>query len=138
MTERPADGRATDGDLALRAHLERLLPSADAALLARALSAEAARGDVPVEPPGGKPPELPPPARELRRVREQFALGAAARMLQHAMNNPLAALLAEAQLLELEAAQDAQRLAATRMVALVRRLATIVRRLDDGGAATPE
>ena len=136
MTDISADASATDGDLAIRAVLQRLLPSADATLLARALHAEAARGDAPVPPPhGARASELPSPERELLRVREQFALGAAARMLQHAMNNPLAALLAEAQLLELEAAQDAQRLAATRMVGLVRRLAAIVRRLDDGGPA---
>ncbi|HET6679915.1 MAG TPA: histidine kinase dimerization/phospho-acceptor domain-containing protein [Gemmatimonadaceae bacterium] len=50
--------------------------------------------------------------------------------LRHALNNPLAALLAEAQLLELEAITDEQRKSVERMVALCRRMVAIVRALD--------
>jgi signal transduction histidine kinase len=83
--------------------------------------------------------ELAPPARELRRVRAQFVLGEAARMVQHAINNPLTALLAEAQLLELEELTDDQRQSVERMVELARRLVALTRRLDesatqDGGS----
>ncbi len=68
-------------------------------------------------------------ARELARVRAQLALGAAARTLQHAFNNPLTALLAEAQLLELEPLPDDHRKAVSRILELARRLVTISRRL---------
>ena len=135
----PPEGAAqvTDAtpDGELRALLSLLMPSADAALLVPALRAEAERGGGAVAVPrGGRASELPPPERELHRVRAQLALGEAARMLQHAINNPLTAMLAEAQLLELEAVDEPQRLAAARMVALARRVAAIVRRLDDGVA----
>jgi C4-dicarboxylate-specific signal transduction histidine kinase len=74
--------------------------------------------------------ELDQPARELRRVRTLLALGEAARPVQHAMNNPLTALLAEAQLLELEPLADDHRLAVGRIVDLARRIAKVTRRLD--------
>lgn len=50
--------------------------------------------------------------------------------LRHALNNPLAALLAEAQLLELEEISDEQRQSVERMVELCRRMVVIVRALD--------
>ena len=56
--------------------------------------------------------------------------GASARTLQHTMNNPLTALLAEAQLLELEPMSQEQQEAVARMVVLIRRLVAITRRLD--------
>jgi signal transduction histidine kinase len=74
-------------------------------------------------------------ARELRRLRGQFALGEAARSLQHAFNNPLTALLAEAQLLELETLEDEQRAAVIRILELARRLVALSRRL--GAAESP-
>jgi signal transduction histidine kinase len=60
-------------------------------------------------------------------------------MVQHAINNPLTALLAEAQLLELEELTDDQRQSVERMVELARRLVALTRRLDesatqDGGS----
>ena len=52
-------------------------------------------------------------------------------LVQHALNNPLAALLAEAQLLGMETTLDPEhRAAVDRMTELVRRLITLVRGLD--------
>ena len=60
-----------------------------------------------------------------------------ARMVQHALNNPLTALLAEAQLLELEPLADEHRVAATRLVELARRVVAAARQLDVSGAPRP-
>lgn len=52
-------------------------------------------------------------------------------LVQHSLNNPLAALLAEAQLLGMETTLDPEHAAALgRMTELVRRLITLVRELD--------
>ncbi|MBK5189499.1 MAG: hypothetical protein JJD97_14745 [Gemmatimonadaceae bacterium] len=52
-------------------------------------------------------------------------------LVQHSLNNPLAALLAEAQLLGMEVTLDPEhRAAVDRMTELVRRLITLVRGLD--------
>jgi len=52
-------------------------------------------------------------------------------LVQHSLNNPLAALLAEAQLLAMETTLDPEHLAAVdRMTELVRRLIALVRGLD--------
>jgi len=67
---------------------------------------------------------------ELRQARRIFAAGQAALSLQHAINNPLAALLAEAQLLQLEELSAEQRGSVDRMVELCRRIVALVRRLD--------
>jgi len=67
---------------------------------------------------------------ELRQARRIFAAGQAALSLQHAINNPLAALLAEAQLLQLEELTGEQRDSVDRMVELCRRIVGLVRRLD--------
>ena len=67
---------------------------------------------------------------ELRQARRIFAAGQAALSLQHAINNPLAALLAEAQLLQLEELTPEQRGSVDRMVELCRRIVGLVRRLD--------
>jgi signal transduction histidine kinase len=117
-------------DAALATELvARLVPGADASLLVSALLAER---EAPPHTPSAVPSgvELAPPERELHRVRAQLALGASARAMQHAMNNPLTALLAEAQLLALEPLADEHRLAVARMVELARRVATVTRRLD--------
>jgi signal transduction histidine kinase len=78
--------------------------------------------------------ELDAPARELHRVRAQIALAESARTVQHALNNPLTALLAEAQLLELEPLEPEVRAAAGRLVELARRVAAAARKLDVSGA----
>lgn len=52
-------------------------------------------------------------------------------LVQHSLNNPLAALLAEAQLLAMETTLDREhRAAVDRMTELVRRLITLVRDLE--------
>lgn len=118
-----ASGAARDNAQA-RDIITQLLPGVDAALLVSALGTERA---------GAAPrhrDDEDPSSRELRRVRRQFAVGAAARSAQHELNNPLTALLAEAQLLELEPLPAEHRAAATRIVELARRIAAAVRRLD--------
>jgi signal transduction histidine kinase len=47
--------------------------------------------------------------------------------LQHTLNNPLAGLLAELQLLEMDDLSDEQRAGVTRAIALCRRVIQIVR-----------
>lgn len=67
---------------------------------------------------------------ELRRTQRMIAAGDIAQRLQHDLNNPLAGILAEAQLLEMEALPPEQLEAVTRIVQLCRRMIVIVRRLD--------
>jgi nitrogen-specific signal transduction histidine kinase len=67
---------------------------------------------------------------ELVQLRRTFAAGQVALSLQHGINNPLAALLAETQLLQLEDLTSEQRASADRMVELCRRIVGLVRRLD--------
>jgi signal transduction histidine kinase len=55
--------------------------------------------------------------------------------VHHDLNNPLTAMLAEAQLLQLEALGEEHRAAAGRIVTLARRIAAVARRLD--GTASP-
>lgn len=69
-------------------------------------------------------------AAELRQARRVFAAGQTALSLQHAINNPLAALMAEAQLLQMEELSADQRGSVNRMVELCRRIVPMVRRLD--------
>ena len=71
-----------------------------------------------------------PALRELRRTQRLIAAGEVAMGLQHAMNNPLTALLAEAQLLELEELPAEHRASVQRMIELARRVIALVRRLD--------
>ncbi|MEP6730119.1 MAG: histidine kinase dimerization/phospho-acceptor domain-containing protein [bacterium] len=115
--------------------IAQLLPGVDGERLVRALLAERAptTGDQPSSARYDSDTEFS--ARELRRVRAQFVLGDASRTLQHAFNNPLTALLAETQLLELEKLPDEHRAAVTRILELCRRLVTLSRRLgaDDPG-----
>lgn len=66
----------------------------------------------------------------LRQSRRLLAAGTVALRLQHAINNPLAALLAEAQLLEMDELNEEQKAAVRRMVELCRRVNALVRELD--------
>lgn len=70
---------------------------------------------------------------QLARTRQLLSAGEIAIGLQHAMNNPLAAILAESQLLEMDALSAEQREAVARIVALCRRMTAVVRRLDGVG-----
>lgn len=90
--------------------------------------------EVRVEP--GEPPRIadesgpgaaPALAAAIDHASAMLARGERASELRHALNNPLAALLAEAQLLEMDAPAPAEREAAERMVALCRRMIGLVR-----------
>jgi signal transduction histidine kinase len=81
--------------------------------------------------------EESPAVRSLRRAQRLMAMGEVASGLQHAVNNPLTALLGEAQLLELEPLAEEHRRAVERMVELCRRIAALVRKLDVVGRIPP-
>jgi signal transduction histidine kinase len=76
--------------------------------------------------------ELGPIQKELRRTQQLVAMGEATSRIQHTLNNPLTALLAEAQLLEMDELNDEHRAAVKRMIELCRRLVVMVRGLDSG------
>ena len=76
--------------------------------------------------------ELGPIQRELRRTQQLVAMGETTSRIQHTLNNPLAALLAEAQLLEMEELSEEHHAAVKRIVELCRRLVGMVRSLDSG------
>lgn len=120
---------AEPSTILVRDLIAQLLPGYDPEKLVRALLAErdSASDAVPEVAQYNSDEQIA--MRELLRVRSQLALGEAARTLQHAFNNPLTALLAEAQLLELEPLGDDHRAAVLRIVALSRRLVALSRRL---------
>jgi hypothetical protein len=78
----------------------------------------------------------PAAALELGRIRRAIADGAAARSWRHTMNNSLAAILAEAQLLEMERLTTSQLDGVGRIVALCRSTVATLRR--DAAIADPE
>ena len=67
---------------------------------------------------------------DLRRTQQLLAAGEIALGLQHAMNNPLTAVLAEAQLLEMEQLSPETMTAIRRIIESTRRLVALVRKLD--------
>ena len=67
---------------------------------------------------------------ELRRTQRLIAAGEIALGLQHAMNNPLTSVLAEAQLLEMEPLPAETLTAVRRIIEGTRRLVALVRKLD--------
>lgn len=67
---------------------------------------------------------------ELRRTQRLLAAGEIALGLQHAMNNPLTSVLAEAQLLEMEPLPAETATAVRRIIESTRRLVALVRKLD--------
>lgn len=129
------DGGGTAAERALaRECLWQLLPSYDSDQLLRALLAErqpstSAAEDDALMPESRYNSDDEVSQRELSRARAQIALGESARTLEHAFNNPLTALLAEAQLLELDPLGDEQRAAVRRILELARRLVALSRRL---------
>jgi nitrogen-specific signal transduction histidine kinase len=62
--------------------------------------------------------------------RQLAAAGEVALDLRHALNNPLAALMAEAQLLAMEPLQPEHRAAVDRIIDLCRRTVNLIRGLD--------
>lgn len=79
---------------------------------------------------GGWSDELIAARDELRRTQRLLAAGEIALGLQHAMNNPLTAVLAEAQLLEMEPLSPETMTAVRRIIESTRRLVALVRKLD--------
>jgi signal transduction histidine kinase len=73
--------------------------------------------------------------RALRHNQRLIAAGELAMRLQHGLNNPLAALLAEAQLLEMEQLAPDHRASVKRIIELCRRVVNVVRGLDGVGRA---
>jgi signal transduction histidine kinase len=61
----------------------------------------------------------------------RFPCGPRAVALRHALNNPLTAILAEAQLLQLESLPADHRAAVDRIVEQCRRIVAITRQLED-------
>lgn len=120
---------AEPSTLFARELIAQLIPSADPDKLILALLAEREMQGKGAEPSTVYNSDEEVAARELRRVRSDVALGESARALQHAFNNPLTALLAEAQLLELESLSEEHQGAVLRIVALARRLAVLTRKL---------
>jgi len=111
----------------------RLLALAPARCVGRAAMLEglpAALAELSAQPT--LPGELGPLQQELRRTQQAIAMGEATPRIQHALNNPLTALLAEAQLLEMEELAEDHRAAVKRIIDLCRRLVGMVRGLDSG------
>jgi signal transduction histidine kinase len=74
-------------------------------------------------------------ARALRHNQRLVAAGELAMRLQHSLNNPLAGLLAEAQLLDMEDLAPDHRASVRRIIELTRRVIDVVRGLDGVGRA---
>ncbi len=70
------------------------------------------------------------------RARRLVAAGEIALKLQHSLNNPLAGLLAEAQLMQLDECTAEQKESLERMIALCRRMIDLTRSLDGIGERT--
>ena len=71
--------------------------------------------------------------RSVRQTQRLIAAGELAMRLQHSLNNPLAGLLAEAQLLELEELPPDHRESVQRIIELCRRVIEVVRGMDGVG-----
>ncbi len=72
-------------------------------------------------------------AAQVMRARRLVAAGEVALRFQHALNNPLAGILAEAQLMQLDALLPEQHAALERIVGLCRRIIELGRSLDGMG-----
>ena len=72
-------------------------------------------------------------AAEVMRARRLVAAGQIAIGFQHSLNNPLAGILAEAQLMQLDPMAPEQHEALERIVALCRRIIELGRALDGMG-----
>jgi signal transduction histidine kinase len=78
-------------------------------------------------------PSLARSMKLLRQTQRLLAAGEIAMKMQHALNNPLAALLAEAQLLQLEDLALEHQKAVERIIELSRRLIDVTRSLEGIG-----
>jgi hypothetical protein len=118
---------------ALREALDRILAHAAAGTLAV--------GEFPPNTHGSTEPS-PTAGVELDRLTHAAALGGVASHWRHTLNNSLAALLAEAQLLGMESLPPSDHESVERIIALCRRMIMVVRdgppsdAIDDTPAAT--
>ena len=78
-----------------------------------------------------------PYADQVMRARRLVAAGEIAMGLQHALNNPIAGIMAEAQLMQFEEVTAEQGQALSRVVELCRRLIELTRSLDGLGERKP-
>ena len=85
-----------------------------------------------MEDPSGKD------TRSRYTERQLAAAGEVALDLRHAINNPLAALMAEEQLLAMEPLQPEHRAAVDRIIDLCRRTVALIRGLDAATRAADE
>jgi signal transduction histidine kinase len=92
-------------------------------LVTRAVAGTLAVGEL--TPTKAEPPL--PPRVELERLQREFALGAVASHWRHTLNNTLAALLAEAQLMQMEPMSADHVQAVERIITLCRRMIVILR-----------
>ena len=69
-------------------------------------------------------------AQQVMRARKLVAAGEIAGRFQHSLNNPLAGILAEAQLMQLDSLQPEQHAALERIVGLCRRIIELGKSLD--------
>jgi signal transduction histidine kinase len=83
----------------------------------------------------GSSPVAAQALRALHQSHRLMAAGEYALRLQHALNNPLAALLAEAQLLELEELAPDHRRSVERIIELSRRVIEVTRSMEGIGPA---
>lgn len=81
----------------------------------------------------GDPSASASASKALRDTQRLIAAGELVMRLQHSLNNPLAALLAEAQLLELESLSAGHRESVERIIELCRRVIEVVRGMDGVG-----
>jgi signal transduction histidine kinase len=72
-------------------------------------------------------------AQQVMRARKLVAAGEIAGRFQHSLNNPLAGILAEAQLMQLDSLRPEQHAALERIVGLCRRIVELGRSLDGMG-----
>ena len=85
---------------------------------------------------GKQSPQAAALLMSLRRMQTVLAAGELASQLQHRLNNPLAALLAEAQLLEMEPMREDHATAVRRIVELCRRVIEVSRSIGSIGGST--
>ena len=78
-----------------------------------------------------------PFAESVGRARRLVAAGELALRLQHSLNNPLAAILAETQLMQLDVTNEDERAALERIVSMCRRMVDLLRGLDGVGERKP-
>ena len=110
----------------------RLLSVAPARAVARTrLTAELPRALGALIERGAPRGELAAVERDLRRAQQLVAIGETTSRIQHTLSNPLTALLAEAQLLEMEPLGEENIAAVRRIIDQARRVVAMVRGLQE-------